>query len=52
MLQAMAEYNSYFGIKVCVDCIQLPSDQTNYYYFVTVCLYPPARYYAEDKNDL
>jgi hypothetical protein len=52
MLEAMAEYNSAFGIRVHIDSMQIPPGQNNYYYFSTVCLFPPAKYYSEDKCDL
>lgn len=53
ILQAMAEYSSTFGVRVGIDCVKLPPGQTNYYYFCTACIYPPAKYYnEEEENDL
>ena len=35
-----------------MDGALLPQSQGNCYYFVTVCLFPPARYYSEEGSDL
>lgn len=39
-------------MRVYIDEMKIPPGQTNYYYFTTVCLFPPAKYYSEDKCDL
>jgi hypothetical protein len=48
----MAEYTPSFGLVFAIDAITLPADNSNYYYFCTVCLYPPADYYRSGKVDL
>jgi hypothetical protein len=52
LLSSMAEYNPTFGIVVSVDMISVPSSKTNYYYFCSLCLSPPAAYYTKDVPDL
>jgi hypothetical protein len=44
-LNAMAEYNSSFGIVASIDLIRVSPSRDNYYYFCTLCLSPPANYY-------
>jgi hypothetical protein len=46
-LQAMAEYSSAFGVTLALDALLVPSHLTDFYYFCTACLFPPARYYAD-----
>lgn len=48
----MAEYNPSFGIVFAVDMLSIPSSKTNYYYFCSLCLSPPAQYYKKGDNDL
>jgi len=48
----MAEYNPFFGIYVDIDKVSVPITKDPYYYFVTVCLSPPANYYTKNGDDL
>ncbi len=48
----MAEYNPNFGIIFAIDMLVIPSSKTNYYYFCSLCLSPPATYYKDGENDL
>lgn len=52
LLNSLAEYSPTFGIVVNVDLISIPLTTTNYYYFCTICLSPPAKYYRDEENDL
>lgn len=51
-LSNMAEYNPNFGIIFAMDMVVIPSSKTNYYYFCSLCLSPPATYYKDGQNDL
>ena len=48
----MAEYSSTFGMIVGVDMLSIPATKSNYYYFCSLCLSPPATYYKNGENDL
>ena len=49
----MAEYSPTFGAVLGIDLLSLPTDEANnYYYFCTVCLYPPATFYSRGPTDL
>lgn len=37
---------------MAVDGALLPQSTGNYYFFATVCLYPPAKYYSGEGSDL
>jgi len=50
-LEYMAEYNQFFGIYFSVDKLTIPDPNQNYYYFMTVCLSPPAKYYTSKLKD-
>lgn len=51
-LKWMAEYQEYFGINFVIDRLSLPPTKQAYYYFITVCLCPPANYYKGKSFDL
>lgn len=48
----MAEYQEYFGINFVVDKLVIPKTELAYYYFITICLSPPANYYKSKGFDL
>lgn len=49
----MAEYNQVFGIYFICDKIKVINDDKSlYYYFITVSMCPPARFYKGKENDL
>lgn len=49
----MAEYSPTFGGILGIDLLSVPSDEpTNFYYFCTACLYPPATFYNRGATDL
>lgn len=52
-LHAMAEYSPSFGAVFAIDLVNVPPDTpSNYYYFCTSCLYPPATFYTRGPTDL
>lgn len=50
-LEYMAEYKQSFGVNFSLDKLSVPKSEFNYYYFVTVCLSPPANYYASKTKN-
>ena len=48
----MAEYQEYFGINFVIDKLVVPETSQAYYYFITVCMCPPANYYKGKAFDL
>lgn len=48
----MAEYQQYFGMNFVIDKLTIPKTELSYYYFITVCLSPPAKYYKNKGFDL
>jgi hypothetical protein len=48
----MAEYSSTFGIQFAIDIINVPPENVSYYYFCTVCHFPPATFYNKGDADL
>ena len=50
-LDYMAEYQQFFGLYFSVDKLIIPDDKQNYYYFMTVCMIPPGKYYTSKGKD-
>ena len=48
----MAEYQEYFGVNFVIDKLVLPPTKETFYYFITVCMCPPALYYKNKAFDL
>lgn len=48
----MAEYQEYFGINFVIDKLFIPKTDVSYYYFITVCISPPANYYKKKNFDM
>jgi hypothetical protein len=48
----MAEYDPLFGVVIEIDNIIVPKTSDKYYYFLTLCICPPAEYYKDISNDL
>lgn len=52
-VEYMAEYKVFFGLHFQIDKLIVPKDKVNYYYFITVCVCPPGKYYQnKDASDL